>query len=171
MEDEAARGVPVRAQSMPAAAAMPQLREQLGRQYNIYLNSKSGELAVDAAANNQVLRRAENLAASPSYRYYTTPTASGGFSGSRTPAEAKATSNVIEQQAMRFASGRAFYQNGSQWIDNQIQKASNASTNRIQFNSDAYFAFAAKNPSLNSILSLGSNIQFVHKGQVIEIHE
>ena len=36
---------------------------------------------------------------------------------------------------------------------------------------DAYFAFAAKNPSLNGVLSLGSNIQFVHNGQIIEIHD
>ena len=90
----------------------------------------------------------------------------------RTPVAAKAApSNVVEQQANRFVAGRAFYQNGAQWIDNQVQKLNNASTNRIQFNSDAYFAFAAKNPALNSVLSLGSDVQFVHNGQIVEVYK
>ena len=33
MEDEAARGIPVRAQTLRDAAKMPELRQQLGRQY------------------------------------------------------------------------------------------------------------------------------------------
>jgi hypothetical protein len=171
MEDEAARGVPLHAQSLPAAAAMPKLREELGQQYNSYLNSKSGELAVDAAANNQLLRQAQNAEPIANYRYYNAPVLAGRAGSYGVPSQAAAAPIAIEQQATRFADGRAFYQNGSQWIDNQIQKLNNAATNRIQFNSDAYFAFAAKNPSLNSILSLGSNIQFVHNGQIIEIHD
>jgi len=172
MEDEAARGVPVRAQTLPDAAKMPELRKQLGRQYENYLNSKSGELAVDAAANNQRLRSAENLDSGANFRYFNSPAVGrAGAPASMAISAPAAAPRVIEQQATRFAAGRAFYQNGSQWIDNQVQKISNASTNRIQFNSDAYFAFAAKNPALNSVLSLGSNIQFVNNGQVVEIHE
>jgi hypothetical protein len=98
---------------------------------------------------------------------------SAGRSGSPTPVSASsgaiAPASMIEQQATRFVAGRAFHQNGSEWIDNQVQKMSNATTNTIQFNSPEYFEFAAKNPSLNSVLSLGSNVQFVHNGQIISV--
>jgi Ca-activated chloride channel family protein len=173
MEDEAARGVPVRAQAFPEAAKKVELRRELGVQYNNYLKDKSGELAVNSAVNNQVLRQAQNAAPAARYQYYSsgTATAPGQPRASRLDAATAAAPNLVEQQATSFAAGQAFYQNGSQWIDNRIQKLNNASTNRIQFNSDAYFAFAAKNPSLNSVLSLGANIQFVHNGQIIEIHE
>jgi Ca-activated chloride channel family protein len=171
MEDEAARGVPIRAQTLPAANASPVVREELKVQYDNYLNNRSGELAVDASANNLRLRQSVTAAPEANYRYYPSAPmmsrAMGGFGG---PAKI-APSNVVEQQANRFVAGRAFYQNGSQWIDNQIQKLNNASTNRIQFNSDAYFAFVAKNPGLNSVLSLGSDVQFLHNGQIVEIYK
>jgi Ca-activated chloride channel homolog len=169
MEDEAVRGIAPRAQTIQAPA---EVRSQLGGQYREYLKSKSGELAVDAAANNQVLRRSDNFDSGARYRYFPSPAASAPTTVNVSPISvSKAEPKAVEQQITRFANGRAFYQNGSQWIDNQLQKTSNATTNRIQFNSDAYFTFAAKNPSLNLILSLGSNIQFVHQGQIIDIHE
>lgn len=168
MEDEAVHGIAPRARTIQVA---PEVRSQLGGQYREYLKSKSGELAVDAARNNKMLRRSENLDSGANYRYFPSPTASAPVAVNARPMPAKVEQKTPEQQATRFANGRAFYQNGSQWIDNQLQKTSNATTNRIQFNSDAYFAFAAKNPSLNPILSLGSNIQFVHNGQVIDIHD
>lgn len=168
MEDETTRGVTTSARTLQAA---PEARVQLEGQYREYLRSKSGELAVDAAANNQMLRRAENFDSGARYRYFPAPTMSASPSRVGLPATVGLEAKAVEQQATRFAAGRTFYQNGSQWIDNQIQKGRNASTNRIKFNSDAYFAFAAKNPTLNSVLSLGSNLQFVHNGQVIEIHE
>jgi Ca-activated chloride channel family protein len=168
MEDEAGRGIAPRAQTIQAA---PEVRSQLGGQYREYLKSKSGELAVDAAANNQVLRRSDNFDSGARYRYFPSPAASAPTTVNARAMSAGKAEKALEQQATRFANGRAFYQNGSQWIDNHLQKSSNATTNRIQFNSDAYFAFAAKNPSLNPILSLGSNIQFVHNNQIIEIHE
>jgi Ca-activated chloride channel family protein len=170
MEDEAARGVHMRAQSLPAAAAQPELRRELKVQYDNYLNNRSGELAVDASANNFLLRNSQISEPIANYRYMPSAPARSRVG---LPASAAMTGApaAIQQQNTRFANGRAFYQNGSQWIDNQIQKANNATTNRIQFNSDAYFAFAAKNPTLNSVLSLGSNIQFVHNNQIIEIHD
>lgn len=172
MEDERDRGVPLRAQTLPAAAAAPVVREELRLQYNNYLNDKSGDLAVNSAANNLALRQAVNVAPEARYRYYSAPAAGSPTILSTAAATSQpAASSVVEQQANRFVAGRAFYQNGAQWIDNKIQKLQNASTNRIRFNSDAYFAFVEKNPSLNSVLSLGSNLQFVNNGQVVEIYE
>ncbi|HUS37147.1 MAG TPA: hypothetical protein VM680_17510, partial [Verrucomicrobiae bacterium] len=168
MEDEAVRGIAPRAQTIQAA---PEVRRQLDGQYREYLKSKSGELAVDAARNNKMLNRSENVDSGANYRYFPSPMMSAPASANARPMAAKVEPKSPEQQATRFANGRAFYQNGPQWIDNNLQKASNTTTNRIQFNSDAYFAFAAKNPSLNPILSLGSNIQFVHNNQIIDIHE
>lgn len=168
MEDEAGRGIAPRAQTIQAA---PEVRSQLGGQYREYLNNKSGELAVDAARNNTMLRRSDNFDSGANYRYFPSPAASAPMSTGGRSMPAKAESKMPDQQVTRFANGRAFYQNGAQWIDNRLQKTSNATTNRIRFNSDAYFALAAKNPSLNPILSFGSNIQFVHNGQIIEIHE
>jgi Ca-activated chloride channel homolog len=170
MEDETTRGVTTSARTLQAA---PEARVQLEGQYREYLKSKSGKLAVDAAANNQRLRRAENFDSGARYQYFTPAAPSVSASPARVglPATTAPAAKAVEQQATRFAAGRAFYQNGSQWVDNQIQRGNNDSTNRIKFNSDAYFAFAAKNPTLNSVLSLGSNVQFVHNRQVVEIHE
>jgi hypothetical protein len=67
--------------------------------------------------------------------------------------------------------GRNAFQNGDQWVDSLAQKSPKAKHVRIQFNSDEYFALAAKEPKALPWLALGSNVQFVLNGTVYEIYE
>jgi Ca-activated chloride channel family protein len=84
--------------------------------------------------------------------------------------EVRSRSDQYAQQA-RFAGGRAFYQNGQQWIDSEVQKRDAAKRQRVQFNSQEYFDLLKKEPEAARWAALGKNVQFVLKDTVYEIHE
>ena len=84
--------------------------------------------------------------------------------------ELRSRSDQYAQQA-RFAGGRAFYQNGQQWIDSEVQKRDPAKRQRVKFNSEAYFDLLKKEPEAARWAALGKNVQFVLKDSVYEIHE
>ena len=52
--------------------------------------------------------------------------------------------------------GRTFFQNGKQWIDSNAQNAKKHE--RVQFNSEAYFALLKKHPEAAPWLALGQNV-------------
>jgi Ca-activated chloride channel family protein len=83
--------------------------------------------------------------------------------------EVRARSDQYAQQA-RFAGGRAFYQNGEQWIDSEVQKQEKAKRQRVQFNSPEYFALV-KRPDVAPWAALGKNVQFVLNDTIYEIYE
>ena len=74
-------------------------------------------------------------------------------------------------QENKFVNGRSFYQNANQWIDSEVQKASNAKRVRIQFNSPEYFDLIAKESKALPWLALGKNVQFVLASTVYEIYD
>jgi hypothetical protein len=74
-------------------------------------------------------------------------------------------------QESKFVNGRTFYLNGSQWVDSQVQKLSNANHVRIQFNSDEYFDLMAKQPKALAWLAIGKNVQFALGDTIYEIYE
>lgn len=84
--------------------------------------------------------------------------------------EVRSRSDLYAQQA-RFAGGRAFYQNGPQWIDSEVQKQNQAKRQRVQFNSEQYFALLKQQPEVAPWAALGRNVQFVLKDTIYEIHE
>ena len=85
--------------------------------------------------------------------------------------EVRTRSDQYNQQA-RFAGGRAFYQNGEQWIDSEVQKKLQAAKRqRVQFNSEDYFALLKREPDAAPWVALGKNVQFVLKDTIYEIHE
>ena len=84
--------------------------------------------------------------------------------------EVQTRSEQYSQQA-RFAGNRAFYQNGNQWIDSEVQKQQNAKRQRVQFNSEQYFALVKQQPEIAPWAALGKNVQFVLKDTVYEIYE
>lgn len=172
MEDEVRRGVPTHAQTMPKAEAMPMLREEAKKAYDRYRKDQVGELAVQAAQESQQLRQAQQAAPKPIYM--TPPPASRAAAGrvNASPAPVPAGPALLAdelQQPSRFAAGRAFYQNGKRWVDTDVQKAKGQKEREIRFNSPEYFEFAAKNPDLAPILSLGQEVQFVHQGSLITV--
>jgi Ca-activated chloride channel homolog len=185
VEDEAKRGIPQEAQNVPSIRLREQ-RVELEQLYRRLGAEKSGEQAVLAATENRSLQDAGNLnyaAKSRADRY-----SAGGLAG-QMPALASPAPNgpvmlgrsatlksepgaadAVQQQANRFAGGRNFVLNNNQWVDSQLQAQTNATKVRVQFNSAEYFKLAA-NKELTDVLALGSNVQFVYRNQVFEIHE
>jgi hypothetical protein len=78
---------------------------------------------------------------------------------------------LVTAQVSRFAGGRAFFQNGNQWLDARVQRAVNTRPQRIQFNSAEYFELVVKHPETRPWLALGPNVQFVLGDTVYEVYE
>ncbi len=74
-------------------------------------------------------------------------------------------------QQSHFLAGKAFSQNGTQWIDSEIQKLPNARRVRVQFNSPEYFHLSQQYPKTLPWLSQGREVQFVLEGIIYEIFD
>lgn len=190
LEDEARRGVPMAMQSMPRlrddGLAMDAMKDLAGR----YEQDRWGGLAVNAARANYGFKSADNVAeASSGFAdanrsiAFTTPVATAAPSGQsvagqssitvgkelRVSTDAKRASQFVQNS--QFVNGRNFYQNGSQWVDSEVQQNQTARRVRLKFNSKEYFEFAATNAAARPWLALGNNVQFVLKDTVYEIYE
>ena len=84
------------------------------------------------------------------------------------PAPAAARLSQYTQQS-RFVNGRAFFQNGNQWIDSNAQNT--AKRQRVQFNSEEYFNLLTKHPEAGPWLALGQNVVLTLDDTVYEIAE
>jgi len=78
---------------------------------------------------------------------------------------------VQYSQQSQFVNGRNFFQNGSQWLDSEVQNQQAAKHIRLQFNSQDYFDFMAKNQQALPWLALGRNVEFVLDSVIYEIYE
>jgi hypothetical protein len=78
----------------------------------------------------------------------------------------------IEQQT-RFVNGRNFFQNGSTWVDSDVQSQSKDKVQRVQvqFGTPEYFQLAATNGAVRPWLALGRQVQFVDGNTIYEITE
>jgi Ca-activated chloride channel homolog len=84
--------------------------------------------------------------------------------------KAGATQNMTQQ--VKNILGRAFYNNGSAWMDVNVQKQkSDVKKNRVQFASAEYFDLLKKYPSAAQFMSLGRNVSFVMNREMWEIYE
>ena len=77
---------------------------------------------------------------------------------------------VDYSEQSRYVNGRNFFQNGSQWLDSEVQNNQAAKRVRMQFNSPDYFAFLAKNRQALPWLALGQNVEFVPDGVVYDVY-
>ena len=84
---------------------------------------------------------------------------------------AKAESERVTRytQQSKFVNGRAFFQNGKQWVDANAQNVANRQ--RVQFNSDAYFDLLKKHPEAAPWMALGQNVLLALDNTVYEITE
>ena len=76
----------------------------------------------------------------------------------------------LSQQTKNIG-GRAFYQNGNEWVDLYVQTNKSQTAKRIQFASKTYFALLNKYPEVSQYLSLGKNVRFVHQNKLYEVYE
>ena len=176
-EDESRRKVPLSMQTLPQLSTDKDAQKFARENWDSFKNESGGEKALAGARYGQTLKSADG-----SFAQAEAATAANraiGISGSvpaSTPAAPAPESNVRLAQYSnegqgRFVAGRNAFQNGNQWVDSLAQKLPNAKHVRIQFNSDEYFALAAKEPKALPWLALGSNVQFVLNRTIYEIHE
>jgi len=134
---------------------------------------KSGAGAVAAARAQQSLsyaltagsslKRSNKEAARPAAKPGAYAPAANYFSGAR---------GGQVQQNVRFVAGRSFYQNGTCWIDADIQTLKKQTKKiRIKFGSKAYFKLVAEKPSALKWISLGKHVEFVLEGDHYEIYQ
>ena len=74
-------------------------------------------------------------------------------------------------QRAKYIAGRAFFQNGNQWIDNNVSAKNDEKSVRIKFGSDEYFALIAQHPEARPWLALGQNIKLLLGASVYDIYD
>jgi hypothetical protein len=89
----------------------------------------------------------------------------------QTQADGELVQQAIQSQQNRFIRGRTFYQNGTQWIDAEVQRRPDARRAQVKFNSDEYFDLLQKHPDAAQWLSVGTNVQLLLDDTVYEVVE
>lgn len=169
VEDESKRNVPVAMRSLQDFDADSGARREAGRAWQEMNLARAGEGAVGGARGSGALRMADQAAA-PGAPAQAEAFTGFGHATSTTPAGKDAALRVQQYtQQSRFIRGRNFFQNGPQWIDAAVQKRPDARRVQVKFNSDDYFALAAKHPDVAAWLSVGRNVQFVLGDAVYEV--
>src|SRR6476646_5826523 len=166
VEDEDRRRVPMADRSMQSMSADAATRAEVAKAWTGFKDKKEGEDGVANARSQDAFKFAQQAPAS---------IASGsseslrGFAAAA-PAETPATARLSQYtQHSRFVNGRAFFQNGKQWIDSTAQ--STAKRQRVQFNSEEYFNLLTKHPEAGPWLALGQNVVLTLDDTVYEIAE
>ena len=171
VEDEARRDVPTTLRTLPPRPAArlrggdsSAVRESapddpfadVGRDYDTLTKESDGAGAVAGATSTSELKYAK--------------TRSSGVKNANEAIE-KAEGRALATIPSRNIRGKTFYQNAAQiWIDAEAQAVSEKAKRRqIKFASDEYFTFLAANVHLADWLSVGSQVQVVVEGELIEI--
>jgi Ca-activated chloride channel family protein len=166
VEDEDRRNVPLAQRSMQEMSSDMSARSRVGEAWGGFKDKKSGEDSVANAQSQNHFKYADQGGAS---------IASGNkevFRGlvAAAPA-AKAEAGRLEQytQQSKFVNGRAFFQNGKQWMDGNSQNATKRQ--RVQFNSTGYFDLLREHPETAPWLALGQNVLLTIGDTAYEIFE
>jgi len=88
-----------------------------------------------------------------------------------TPSSDSKTRVMQYTQRAKYIAGRAFFQNGNQWIDNNVSTKNDDKSVRIKFGSDEYFALVAQHPEARPWLALGQNIKLLLGSSVYDIYD
>jgi Ca-activated chloride channel family protein len=167
VEDEDRRRVPMADRSMQSMSADTATRTEVAKAWTGFKDKKDGEDGVANARSQNAFKFARQAPAS---------IASGsseslrGFAAAA-PAGTPAAARLSEYtQQSRFVNGRAFFQNGKQWIDSSAQN-NTGKRQRVQFNSEEYFNLLRKHPEAGPWLALGQNVVLTLDDTVYEIAE
>jgi Ca-activated chloride channel family protein len=182
-EDEVRRGVPLSMQSVP------QLRDEgavdVARQR--YFKMKKETTGADAVADSRsvselksanapraaiVANNYEMLRSLPQEQQIQLSRGAGVSGGPMATTAPVQLAEKIEQQT-RFVNGRNFFQNGTTWVDSQVQVQAKDKAQRVQvqFGTPEYFQLAATNKAVRPWLALGRQVQFVSGNTIYEITE
>ena len=168
VEDESRRNVPVPMRSLQTFDSDREARGAMGKAWSGLNADVSGGQAVFGARSSSAFKLAPNTAdaiAVGKDEAQQSVAAAG-------PAPAATTARVAQYvQQQRFVHGRAFFQNGSQWIDSNIQAIPNARRVQVKFNSQDYFDLVAKHPHALAWFAVGRNVQVALDNTVYEVTE
>lgn len=166
VEDESRRNVPVTSRTLQAIDGDEKLVTETRRRYKEMKDESSGAGVVGGVQSNSTLKQAEVVSAPAEANVH----ARKGYAGAAAPESAR-VDQAISAQANRFIAGRNFFQNGSQWIDANVQAKPGARRVQVKFNSAEYFDLMGKHPSMPQWLSVGRNVQVALGDTVYEIVE
>lgn len=167
VEDEDRRRVPMADRSMQSMSGDAAIRAEVAKAWTGFKDKKEGEDGVANARSQNAFKFAQQAPAS------ITSGASESLRGfaAAAPAGTPATARLGQYtQQSRFVNGRAFFQNGNQWIDSNAQN-NTAKRQRVQFNSEEYFNLLTKHPEAGPWLALGQNVVLTLDDTVYEIAE
>jgi Ca-activated chloride channel family protein len=167
VEDEDRRRVPMADRSMQGMSTDAATRAEVAKAWTGFKDKKEGEEGVANARSQNAFKFAQQAPAS------ITSGASESLRGfaAAVPAGTPAAARLGQYtQQSRFVNGRAFFQNGNQWIDSNAQN-NTAKRQRIQFNSEEYFNLLTKHPEAGPWLALGQNVVLTLDDTVYEIAE
>jgi Ca-activated chloride channel family protein len=185
MEDEQQRGVASNNQIMREFANDKPAQASAGAVYSKLQSEKSGESAVATARAQNTMKYAmvpddaldksneefargmgipnsTVMASMPSMKAISSPTMLSSDASTRV---------VQYTQTSKYLNGRAFYQNGNQWVDSNVSKQNGGKEVRLKFGSPEYFDFATRHPEARAYLSLGQNVKLVLANTVYDIFD
>ena len=166
VEDEDRRRVPMADRSMQSMSADTATRTEVAKAWTGFKDKKEGEDGVANARSQNAFKFAQQAPASIAAG---SSESLRGFAAA-VPAASPAAARVSQYtQQSRFVNGRAFFQNGNQWIDSNAQNT--AKRQRVQFNSEEYFNLLTKHPEAGPWLALGQNVVLTLDDTVYEIAE
>jgi len=174
MEDESRRNVPValrnfqemerdRAPREVAAKSFASVRAEAADE-----RLRSGAGAVFNAKAVQGLRYSWNEQQA-SVGAGLDKTVAAAPAGGSAPAGYRSAQNYSQQA--RVMNGRAFYQNGNQWIDSTAQGRKGLKQQKVIFNSDEYFTLIRRHPDAAAWLSLGNEVDVVIEDVLYQVRE
>ena len=99
-----------------------------------------------------------------------TPMAGTSYNTISAPAR-DANARVVQYtQRAKFIAGRAFFQNGNQWIDSNVSAQNATNPVRVKFGTDDYFTLVAQHPEARPWLALGQNVKLLLASTVYDIY-
>jgi Ca-activated chloride channel family protein len=186
MEDEQGRHVAVENQVMKDFAADKPATKSAGGAYDVFQKQEDGVGGVSVARSQNDMKYAErtesaltagNADASAAMNVPVAATTSpsampgNGYRTKAVPSDDANTRVVQYTQRAKYVAGRAFFQNGSQWVDSNVSKQNGGKNVRLKFGSDDYFALVANHPEARAWLSLGQNMKLVLGDTVYDIFD
>jgi Ca-activated chloride channel family protein len=166
VEDEDRRRVPMADRSIQSMSADAATRAEVAKAWTGFKDKKEGEDGVANARSQNAFKFAQQAPASITSGNSESLRGFAAAGPAATPAAARLSQYT---QQSKFVNGRAFFQNGNQWIDSNAQNT--AKRQRVQFNSEEYFNLLTKHPEAGPWLALGQNVVLTLDDTVYEIAE
>jgi Ca-activated chloride channel family protein len=188
MEDERGRHVAEQNQVMRDMARDKDADVSAAGAYDVFQHQASGDAGVAISKGQSSLKQAMVTSGSletanlDAAKVLNVPTEAVAATAQATPMggtsyntivarSADANTRVVQYaQRAKYIAGRAFFQNGNQWIDNNVSAKNDANPVRIKFGSDDYFALLTQHPEAQPWLALGQNVKLLLGASVYEIY-